>query len=234
MGPSGSGKTTLLDILSGRKTAGKTMGTISFSGSTPSRAFLRRYTGCGMLPFPFHTTALPRRTLHAGTAAPPRISERIRPYLRISPRRYVEQFDTLIGLLTVREMLLYTSELKRPMSEPLSSKEAAVDDLLQKLALVPCKDVKIGSRDNKGISGGQAKRVNIGAARAGSLCPSLCALLRPRAIPSSSPLARVYTDPQSRLALVYRQILMISIRLLWFTPLVPRNRPGVQPPCALP
>lgn len=46
MGPSGSGKTTLLDILSGRKTTGTTTGTISFSGSTPSRAFLRRYTGC--------------------------------------------------------------------------------------------------------------------------------------------------------------------------------------------
>lgn len=45
MGPSGSGKTTLLDILSGRKTTGTTDGTISFSGSKPSRAFLRRYTG---------------------------------------------------------------------------------------------------------------------------------------------------------------------------------------------
>ena len=33
------------DILSGRKNQGKTTGTISFSGSTPSRAFLRRFTG---------------------------------------------------------------------------------------------------------------------------------------------------------------------------------------------
>ncbi|PNH05918.1 ABC transporter G family member 18 [Tetrabaena socialis] len=35
---------------------------------------------------------------------------------------YVEQFDTLLGELTVREMLLYTAELKRPTSEPLEEK----------------------------------------------------------------------------------------------------------------
>ncbi len=45
MGPSGSGKTTLLDLLAGRKTVGKTEGTISFAGQKPTQAFLRRYTG---------------------------------------------------------------------------------------------------------------------------------------------------------------------------------------------
>jgi ATP-binding cassette subfamily G (WHITE) protein 2 len=44
MGPSGSGKTTLLDVLAGRKTTGATTGTLLFSGSKPSRAFLRRFT----------------------------------------------------------------------------------------------------------------------------------------------------------------------------------------------
>ena len=67
MGPSGSGKTTLLDVLAGRKTAGKTTGTLLFSGAKPSRAFLRRFTG------------------------------------------YVEQFDTLLPVLTVEEMLLVRS-----------------------------------------------------------------------------------------------------------------------------
>ena len=110
------------DILSGRKTTGTTEGVISFSGSQPSRAFLRRFTG------------------------------------------YVEQFDTLLGTLTVREMLLYTAELKRPRQEAFVSKAEAVDELMGKLALGSCRDVKIGSKDNKGISGGQAKRVNIGIA----------------------------------------------------------------------
>ena len=46
MGPSGSGKTTLLDLLAGRKTVGETTGEVLFSGIKPSRAFLRRFTGC--------------------------------------------------------------------------------------------------------------------------------------------------------------------------------------------
>lgn len=45
MGPSGSGKTTLLDLLGGRKTVGNTEGKIMFAGNTPSKQFLRRYTG---------------------------------------------------------------------------------------------------------------------------------------------------------------------------------------------
>eukprot|EP00879_Flechtneria_rotunda_P005742 GHRR01006043.1.p1 GENE.GHRR01006043.1~~GHRR01006043.1.p1 ORF type:complete len:547 (+),score=129.21 GHRR01006043.1:934-2574(+) len=77
---------------------------------------------------------------------------------------YVEQFDTLLPILTVQEMLLYTAELKRPMSEPLSQKKAAVEDLLDKLALTSCRSVKIGNPLEKGISGGQAKRTNIGIA----------------------------------------------------------------------
>lgn len=45
MGPSGSGKTTLLDLLAGRKTVGKTAGSILFAGNKPTRPFLRRFTG---------------------------------------------------------------------------------------------------------------------------------------------------------------------------------------------
>ena len=62
------------------------------------------------------------------------------------------------------QMLLYTAELKRPMSEPLESKKAAVEELLNDLALTQCRDVKIGDPLTKGISGGQAKRTNIGIA----------------------------------------------------------------------
>ncbi len=61
-------------------------------------------------------------------------------------------------------MITYTAELKRPMEESLDSKKAAVEAVLDALALLPCRDVKIGNAANKGISGGQAKRVNIGLA----------------------------------------------------------------------
>ncbi|KAG1675328.1 hypothetical protein FOA52_016002 [Chlamydomonas sp. UWO 241] len=77
---------------------------------------------------------------------------------------YVEQFDTLIGQLTVQEMLCYTAELKRSNAEPLASKKTAVDQVISKLALEGCRDVLIGSQMAKGISGGQAKRTNIGIA----------------------------------------------------------------------
>jgi hypothetical protein len=36
-------------------------------------------------------------------------------------------------------MMLYTAELKRPRSEPLAAKKAAVAQLLEKLALAPCR-----------------------------------------------------------------------------------------------
>jgi hypothetical protein len=39
----------------------------------------------------------------------------------------------------VEEMFLYTAELKRPRQEPLSSKKAEVEELLEKLALAPCR-----------------------------------------------------------------------------------------------
>jgi ABC-type multidrug transport system ATPase subunit len=77
---------------------------------------------------------------------------------------YVEQFDTLISVLTAREMLLYTAELKRPMAEPLAQKELAVDTLLKDLGLWEAKDVVVGSAMVKGLSGGQAKRLNIAIA----------------------------------------------------------------------
>jgi ATP-binding cassette, subfamily G (WHITE), member 2 len=77
---------------------------------------------------------------------------------------YVEQFDTLLDILTVEEMLMYTAELKRPTSEPLATKKAAVEELIEVLALRSCRTVKIGNALARGISGGQAKRVNIGIA----------------------------------------------------------------------
>ncbi|CAK0787534.1 hypothetical protein CVIRNUC_010754 [Coccomyxa viridis] len=122
MGPSGSGKTTLLDVLAGRKTAGKTSGSILFAGVRPTSMFLRRYTG------------------------------------------YVEQFDTLVDVLTVEEMLMYTAELKRPVKEQHSSKKAAVDALINNLGLETCRNVRIGNSMARGISGGQAKRANIAIA----------------------------------------------------------------------
>jgi len=77
---------------------------------------------------------------------------------------YVEQFDTLLPILSVYEMLLYTAELKRPLKESLGAKKQAVEELIAQLGLDVCRSTVIGSQMKRGISGGQAKRTNIGIA----------------------------------------------------------------------
>ncbi|GIM04796.1 hypothetical protein Vretimale_9300 [Volvox reticuliferus] len=77
---------------------------------------------------------------------------------------HIAPTDTLVDTLTVYEMLLYTAELKRPLSEPLTSKREAVESLVARLALEKCRDVRIGTPMKRGISGGQAKRTNVGIA----------------------------------------------------------------------
>lgn len=77
---------------------------------------------------------------------------------------YVEQEDSLLGFMTPYEMLLYTAELKHPRHQPAAEKRAQVGALIDTLALRDCKDTVIGSMARRGISGGEAKRTNIGIA----------------------------------------------------------------------
>ena len=49
-----------------------------------------------------------------------------RPFLR-RYTGYVEQFDTLLPILSVEEMLMYTCQLKRARQESWESKKAAVE-----------------------------------------------------------------------------------------------------------
>ena len=77
---------------------------------------------------------------------------------------YVEQFDTLVPILTVQEMFLYTSLLKLERTVPMDEKKAAVERVIDVLGLETCRNVLIGSNMARGISGGQAKRVNVGIA----------------------------------------------------------------------
>jgi len=74
---------------------------------------------------------------------------------------YVEQFDTLIGELTVRDMLMYTAQLRLPFKMGKQEKMARVQEVIDRLALNKCAGTVIGSVLQRGISGGQAKRVNI-------------------------------------------------------------------------
>jgi len=85
---------------------------------------------------------------------------------------YVEQFDTLIAELTVEQMLMYTAELKMPSALGKDKKREQVEEVISKLRLQKCRDTMIGNALARGISGGQAKRVNI----------ALALITRPRVI----------------------------------------------------
>lgn len=76
----------------------------------------------------------------------------------------MEQFDTLLPMLTPYEMLLYTAELKLPADVSREEKRRRVESVIKKLSLQSCRDVRIGNVFARGISGGQAKRTNIGIA----------------------------------------------------------------------
>ena len=77
---------------------------------------------------------------------------------------YVEQFDTLVGELTVEQMLAYTAALKLPSSTTSEERRERVNEVITRLDLEVCRHTVIGSALVRGISGGQAKRVNIGLA----------------------------------------------------------------------
>ncbi|CAJ1389303.1 unnamed protein product [Effrenium voratum] len=94
--------------------------------------------------------------LYGGCSAPPAVLKHL--------TGYVEQFDTLIGELTVDQMLMYTAEMKLPRSVPYAEKRKRVDNVIQQLRLNKCQNTVIGSVLSRGISGGQAKRVNVALA----------------------------------------------------------------------
>ena len=76
----------------------------------------------------------------------------------------MEQFDTLVGELTVQQMLSYTAALKLPASVTAEERRERVNEVISRLDLGSCRNTIIGSALVRGISGGQAKRVNIGLA----------------------------------------------------------------------
>jgi ABC-type multidrug transport system ATPase subunit len=55
--------------------------------------------------------------------------------------------------MTVREMLLYTAELKNPTSMAIGDKRARVEEVISELGLTTCGDVVVGSDIQRGISG---------------------------------------------------------------------------------
>lgn len=73
--------------------------------------------------------------------------------LRVTEWGLYAHADTLVENLTVREMLLYTAEMKLELSVNMAEKKARVDLLTKQLALEACQNVRIGNSMSRGISG---------------------------------------------------------------------------------
>jgi ABC-type multidrug transport system ATPase subunit len=142
LGPSGSGKTTFLDVLACRKSVGETTGTMLFGGKAPTTQFIRRHT-VGL----YNCCVLLQRNYNSASSVLARSQYKLNPVdpIAVQVRNwfqrfaftcnlhqytagYVEQFDTLISALTVREMLCYTAvglykliALKAPGCNPRAS-----------------------------------------------------------------------------------------------------------------
>mmetsp|Transcript_6201 Transcript_6201/g.14575 ORF Transcript_6201/g.14575 Transcript_6201/m.14575 type:complete len:245 (-) Transcript_6201:7-741(-) len=69
--------------------------------------------------------------------------------------RYVQQEDSLCGILSVRETLVFAQRLA-------GAPATRVDELLNELGLSVCADTHVGTIFFKGISGGQKRRLSIG------------------------------------------------------------------------
>ncbi|KAG0026003.1 hypothetical protein BGZ81_006694 [Podila clonocystis] len=76
---------------------------------------------------------------------------------------YVRQGDSfLMSHLTVRETLCYAAELGMGPTLSKHERHAKVEEILDLIGLRECADVMVGSAENRGISGGQRRRVSIG------------------------------------------------------------------------
>ena len=69
---------------------------------------------------------------------------------------YVEQFDTLLPMLTVEDAVLL-GEMQAKTQADAELKKERVSEILQHLNLTSCKDVIVGDALNRGISGGKRR-----------------------------------------------------------------------------
>lgn len=72
---------------------------------------------------------------------------------------YVEQEDHLIGSLTVRETVEFAAKLALPGSVGRKERKERTDEMLRDFGLEGVRDTKIGTPLQRGVSGGQKRRV---------------------------------------------------------------------------
>ncbi|KAJ2997734.1 hypothetical protein HDV02_005204 [Globomyces sp. JEL0801] len=74
---------------------------------------------------------------------------------------YVDQEDTLMDTLTVYETILCSAMLRLPKSMPIAVKKLRVVETMTELGIIGIANRRIGSSENRGLSGGEKRRVSI-------------------------------------------------------------------------
>lgn len=75
---------------------------------------------------------------------------------------YVVQDDIVSGTLTVRENLMFSANVRLPTHMKPAIKKKIVNNVLLQLRLEKCADTRVGNAFQRGVSGGERKRTNIG------------------------------------------------------------------------
>ncbi|KAB5516059.1 hypothetical protein DKX38_026707 [Salix brachista] len=74
---------------------------------------------------------------------------------------YVTQDDTLVTTLTVREAVFYSAQLQLPDSMSMAEKMERAEIIIREMGLQDAMNTRIGGWGDKGLSGGQKRRVSI-------------------------------------------------------------------------
>ena len=82
------------------------------------------------------------------------------------------QDDLLFSCMTVRETLTFAALMRLPKTFSKEAKLARVEEIITQLSLSKCADSFVGSEGQRGISGGERKRLSIGTWRSRSSCVS--------------------------------------------------------------
>ena len=75
---------------------------------------------------------------------------------------YVVQDDIVSGNLTVKENLMFSANLRLTNNISSKQKKLIVDEVIEQLGLQKCANSKVGTEFQRGVSGGERKRTNIG------------------------------------------------------------------------
>jgi ABC-type multidrug transport system ATPase subunit len=71
------------------------------------------------------------------------------------------QEDTLSDTMTVRECIEFSAYLKLPTNLPTKEKNQRIEEVMKDLKIDHLSDCKIGGFFNRGISGGEKRRVSV-------------------------------------------------------------------------